>query len=108
MFLPAFLIMGLAGSPIQLAVLPCCNEFRLPAVAMTIYSGVFAAAALVFPLFEVSSVVVFCPVTVECTHQGLLWLVVFWHAGSLCVCARSWPRTMGMLGIVRYSCYMYV
>lgn len=45
--------MGLAGCPIQLAVLPCCNELRMPAVAMTVYAGVFAAAALVFPLFEV-------------------------------------------------------
>ena len=53
MFLPGYLFLGLAGNPIQLAVLPACNEFKHAASLMTAYSAVYAASSLIFTVFEV-------------------------------------------------------
>ena len=55
-FLPAYLLMGLAGSPVQLAVLHVCNEFEQASSAMSIFAGTYAASALVFVVFKVSAV----------------------------------------------------
>ena len=53
MFLPAYLLLGLGGNPIQLSCLPICNEFKRSATAMTVYSGVVAASASVFGVLRV-------------------------------------------------------
>jgi MFS family permease len=55
MFLPAYLFIGLAGSTIQLAVLPVCNEFKHPSIFLTTYSAIYAGSALIFTVFEVRS-----------------------------------------------------
>jgi MFS family permease len=53
MFLPAYLFIGLAGSTIQLAVLPVCNEFKHASIFLTSYSAIYAGSALIFTIFEV-------------------------------------------------------
>jgi hypothetical protein len=52
-FLPAYLIIGVAGTPIQLAVLHICNEFENNATAMAFYAGTYAASSCVFVIFKV-------------------------------------------------------
>jgi hypothetical protein len=52
-FLPAYLIMGVAGTPVQLAVLHVCNEFENSSTAMAVYAGTFAASSCVFVVFQV-------------------------------------------------------
>ena len=52
-FLPAYLIIGVAGTPIQLAVLHVCNEYENYATAMAFYAGTYAASSCVFVIFKV-------------------------------------------------------
>jgi MFS family permease len=79
-FLPAYLLLGLSGTPIQLAVLHICNEFENASTAMSVYAGTFAASSLVFVVFEATSgtyrdlFLAYCVIVLVNMALGLLFL----------------------------------
>jgi MFS family permease len=53
-FLEGYLLIGIAGNPLQLAVLAFCNEFENASTAMSVNCGVFAASSALFMILKVS------------------------------------------------------
>jgi hypothetical protein len=52
--LEGYLLIGIAGNPLQLAVLGFCNEFENASTAMSVNCGVFAASSALFIVMKVT------------------------------------------------------